>query len=81
MESKRVYVGGLYHEATDKDLNQLFSKFGEVESVEIKKRSENNVVNFVFAYVNVKTTDPQITQCKYLIGSCSYSTESNICHV
>ncbi|XP_043194911.1 probable RNA-binding protein CG14230 [Amphibalanus amphitrite] len=63
MESKRVYVGGLYHEATDKDLRQLFSKFGDVDSVEIKKRSENNVVNFVFAYVNVKTTDPQITQC------------------
>ena len=72
MESKRVYVGGLYHEVSEKDLRQLFTKFGDVESIEIKKRSENNVVNFVFAYVNIKTTDPQITQRKYLQGSCVY---------
>ena len=66
METKRVYIGGLYHEATEKDLNQLFSKFGDVESVEIKKRTENDAVSFVFAYVNVKATGISITKCEYL---------------
>ena len=38
---RRLYVGGLSHTVTQKDLKDRFGKFGEVEDVELRtKRDE-----------------------------------------
>lgn len=38
----RLYVGGLSHTVTQKDLKDRFGKFGDVEDVEIRTRRDND---------------------------------------
>lgn len=39
---KRVYVGGLSHTISQKDLRDRFGKFGEVSDVEIITRKDDH---------------------------------------
>lgn len=38
---RRLYVGGLSHSVTQKDLKDRFGKFGEVEDVELRTRRDD----------------------------------------
>lgn len=38
---RRLYVGGLGHSVTQKDLKDRFGKFGEVEDVELRTRRDD----------------------------------------
>ena len=38
---RRLYVGGLSHTITQKDLRERFGKFGEVEDVELRTRRDD----------------------------------------
>lgn len=38
---RRLYVGGLSHSITQKDLKDRFGKFGEVEDVEVRTRRDD----------------------------------------
>ena len=39
--SKRLYIGGLSHTITQKDLRDRFGKFGSVEDVELRTRNDD----------------------------------------
>ncbi|MEQ2192380.1 hypothetical protein XENOCAPTIV_010821 [Xenoophorus captivus] len=43
---RRLYVGGLNHTVTQKDLKDRFGKFGEVLDVELRTRRDDEVKNF-----------------------------------
>lgn len=38
---RRLYIGGLSHSVTQKDLKDRFGKFGDVEDVELRTRSDD----------------------------------------
>ena len=38
---RRLYIGGLSHSVTQKDLKDRFGKFGEVEDVELRTRRDD----------------------------------------
>lgn len=38
----RLYIGGLSHLITQKDLKDRFGKFGDVEDVELRTRKDDN---------------------------------------
>lgn len=42
MITKRLYVGGLGHNISEKDLKDRFGKFGEVSDVEIVSRKDED---------------------------------------
>lgn len=54
---QRLYVGGLSHTVTQKDLKDRFGKFGDVEDVElrIKRDSEGQEVNNIIRSTVVMT--------------------------
>ena len=39
METKRLYVGGLFSGITETDIRQRFQQFGEIQSVDIKSKT------------------------------------------
>lgn len=39
---RRLYVGGLSHTVTQKDLKDRFGKFGDVEDVELRTRRDED---------------------------------------
>jgi len=54
---KRLYIGGLGHTVSEKDLKDRFGKFGDVSDVEIIRRkdeqgrkSDENQINFFFTF-------------------------------
>lgn len=38
---RRLYIGGLSHSVTQKDLKDRFGKFGDVEDVELRTRRDD----------------------------------------
>uniref|UniRef100_A0A8C6UBT4 RRM domain-containing protein n=1 Tax=Neogobius melanostomus TaxID=47308 RepID=A0A8C6UBT4_9GOBI len=63
-EMKRLYVGGLSHSVTDKDLKDRFGKFGKVEDVELKTRNDEQGVPFkTFGYINITISDADLKKC------------------
>lgn len=42
MAMKRLYIGGLSHTVSEKDLKDRFGKFGDVSDVEIITRKDEN---------------------------------------
>ena len=38
--TKRLFIGGLFHGATEKDLREKFSRYGAIDSVEIKRKGD-----------------------------------------
>ncbi|XP_015258066.1 PREDICTED: nucleolar protein 8, partial [Cyprinodon variegatus] len=61
---RRLYVGGLNHTVTQKDLKDRFGKFGEVLDVELRtRRDEEGVPYKTFAYINVNISDTDLKKC------------------
>lgn len=56
---KRLYIGGLGHTVSEKDLKDRFGKFGDVSDVEIVTRKDENGKN------SIKTNNNNI--CDYLV--------------
>lgn len=57
---KRLYIGGLGHTVSEKDLKDRFGKFGDVSDVEIVTRKDENGKN------SIKTNNNN-NICDYLV--------------
>ena len=65
MSAKRFYVGNLFNEVKEDDLHKLFNKFGTIEKVEIKHKSDvdGNVLT-TFAFVTLQNiSDDKVATC------------------
>ena len=64
-EKKRFFVGNLFPDANQSDLEKLFSKFGSVVDVEIKnKKDPDGNVLTTFAFVNCSgIAESRVQQC------------------
>ncbi|KAM4740986.1 nucleolar protein 8 isoform 2-T2 [Anableps anableps] len=61
---RRLYVGGLNHAVTQKDLKDRFGKFGEVLDVELRtRRDEEGVPYKTFAYININISEADLKKC------------------
>uniref|UniRef100_A0A3Q3KIW7 Nucleolar protein 8 n=1 Tax=Mastacembelus armatus TaxID=205130 RepID=A0A3Q3KIW7_9TELE len=61
---RRLYVGGLSHSITKKDLKDRFGKFGDVQDVEIRtRRDEDGVPYKTFGYININISDADLKKC------------------
>ncbi|XP_072237507.1 nucleolar protein 8 [Leuresthes tenuis] len=66
---RRLYVGGLSHTVTQKDLKDRFGKFGEVEDVELRtKRDEEGVPYKTFGYININVSDADLKKCMTVLN-------------
>ncbi|OWF56553.1 Nucleolar protein 8 [Mizuhopecten yessoensis] len=62
--TKRIFVGGLYNNITESELSERFSKFGNVDNIEIKtKKNSDGIPENTFAYLDVNTTDENLKKC------------------
>uniref|UniRef100_A0A671TA19 Nucleolar protein 8 n=1 Tax=Sinocyclocheilus anshuiensis TaxID=1608454 RepID=A0A671TA19_9TELE len=65
---KRLYIGGLGHTGSEKDLKVRFGKFGDVSDVEIiTRKDENGAPLKTFRYININITDAEYKRCMYSI--------------
>lgn len=63
-EMKRLFVGGLGSSVTDKDLRDRFGKFGKVEDVELKTRTDDQGCPYkTFGYINISMSDSDLKKC------------------
>ncbi|XP_029006137.1 nucleolar protein 8 [Betta splendens] len=61
---RRLYVGGLSHLITEKDLKDRFGKFGKVEDVELRTRKDEDGVPYkTFGYINIDISDVDLKKC------------------
>ncbi|XP_062842921.1 nucleolar protein 8 [Trichomycterus rosablanca] len=61
---KRLYIGGLGHTISEKDIRDRFGKFGEVSDVEIKTRKDEDGSSLkTFGYVNINISDSDYKRC------------------
>ncbi|KAM9757985.1 LOW QUALITY PROTEIN: nucleolar protein 8 [Menidia menidia] len=66
---RRLYVGGLSHKVTEKDLKDRFGKFGEVEDVELRtRRDEEGVPYKTFGYINISISDSDLKKCMTVLN-------------
>nr|XP_057911691.1 nucleolar protein 8 isoform X2 [Doryrhamphus excisus]XP_057911692.1 nucleolar protein 8 isoform X2 [Doryrhamphus excisus] len=66
---QRLYVGGLSHTITQKDLKDRFGKFGGVEDVEIRTRRDDEGIPYkTFAYVNINISDTDLKKCMTVLN-------------
>uniref|UniRef100_A0A3B1JJD2 Nucleolar protein 8 n=1 Tax=Astyanax mexicanus TaxID=7994 RepID=A0A3B1JJD2_ASTMX len=65
----RLYVGGLSHTISEKDLRDRFGKFGEVSDVEIiTRKDENGSPLKTFGYININTSDSEYKRCMTVLN-------------
>ncbi|KAL7837605.1 hypothetical protein SRHO_G00273160 [Serrasalmus rhombeus] len=61
---KRLYIGGLSHAVSEKDLRDRFGKFGEVSDVEIiTRKDEHGAPLKTFGYINISISDSDYKKC------------------
>ncbi|XP_029358735.1 nucleolar protein 8 [Echeneis naucrates] len=61
---RRLYIGGLSHSVTQKDLKDRFGKFGDVQDVELRtRRDEEGVPYKTFGYINIDISDADLKKC------------------
>ncbi|XP_027858683.1 nucleolar protein 8 [Xiphophorus couchianus] len=66
---RRLYVGGLNHTVTQKDLKDRFGKFGEVLDVELRtRRDEEDVPYKTFAYININISEADLKKCMTVLN-------------
>ncbi|TNN56766.1 Nucleolar protein 8 [Liparis tanakae] len=66
---KRLYVGGLSHSITQKDLKDRFGKFGDVEDVEVRTRKDDEGVPYkTFSYININISDGDLKKCMTVLN-------------
>jgi RNA recognition motif-containing protein len=62
-EKKRVFVGNLPPDTTKTDITKRFKKFGNVLSVEIKRRPDSST----FAFLDFETDEDKLNSCKLFL--------------
>ncbi|XP_078372062.1 uncharacterized protein LOC144655647 [Oculina patagonica] len=68
METKRLFVGGLYNDIKEVDLRDRFKTFGTVSSVEIIRRTDEKGFPLkTFAYVDILQTESDYRKCVSLL--------------
>ncbi|XP_075952079.1 nucleolar protein 8 isoform X2 [Anarhichas minor] len=66
---KRLYIGGLSHSVTQKDLKDRFGKFGDVEDVEVRTRRDDDGVPYkTFSYININISDADLKKCMTVLN-------------
>ncbi|XP_077428754.1 nucleolar protein 8 isoform X2 [Vanacampus margaritifer] len=66
---RRLYVGGLSHLVTQKDLTDRFGKFGNVEDVELRTRLDDEGAPYkTFAYINLNISDTDLKKCMTVLN-------------
>ncbi|KAM5228249.1 nucleolar protein 8 [Ctenodactylus gundi] len=68
-ETKRLFVGGLSQAISETDLQNQFSRFGDVSDVEIiTRKDDQGNPQKVFAYVNIRVTEPDLKKCMSVLN-------------
>ncbi|XP_073908444.1 nucleolar protein 8 isoform X3 [Castor canadensis] len=68
-ETKRLFVGGLSQAISERDLQNQFSRFGEVSDVEIiTRKDDQGNPQKVFAYVNIRVTEADLKKCMSVLN-------------
>uniref|UniRef100_A0A096M1B5 Nucleolar protein 8 n=1 Tax=Poecilia formosa TaxID=48698 RepID=A0A096M1B5_POEFO len=66
---RRLYVGGLNHTVTQKDLKDRFEKFGEVLDVELRTRKDEEGIPYkTFAYININISEADLKKCMTVLN-------------
>jgi len=62
--SKRLFVGNLFPEVANQDLQKRFEKFGKIDNIEIKtKKDIDGKVVSTFAFVDLNVSDRGLADC------------------
>uniref|UniRef100_A0A673IGM6 Nucleolar protein 8 n=1 Tax=Sinocyclocheilus rhinocerous TaxID=307959 RepID=A0A673IGM6_9TELE len=70
---KRLYIGGLGHTVSEKDLKDRFGKFGDVSDVEIiTRKDENGAPLKTFGYININITDAEYKRCVGILNKSTW---------
>ncbi|CAM4579214.1 unnamed protein product, partial [Eretmochelys imbricata] len=66
---KRLYVGGLGYTVSEAELQERFSKFGNVTDVEIviRKDEQGNPMK-TFAYINISISEADLKRCMSILN-------------
>ncbi|XP_050950145.1 nucleolar protein 8 [Labeo rohita] len=73
MAMKRLYIGGLSHTVSEKDLKDRFGKFGDVSDVEIiTRKDENGAPLKTFGYININITDAEYRRCVGILNKSTW---------
>ncbi|XP_048200991.1 nucleolar protein 8 [Perognathus longimembris pacificus] len=68
-ETKRLFVGGLSQAISETDLQNQFSRFGDVSEVEIiTRKDEQGSSQKVFAYVNINIAEADLKKCMSILN-------------
>ncbi|XP_058422091.1 nucleolar protein 8 isoform X3 [Diceros bicornis minor] len=68
-ETKRLFVGGLGRNISEADLQNQFSRFGEVSDVEIiTRKDDQGNPQKVFAYINIRVTETDLKKCMSVLN-------------
>uniref|UniRef100_A0A2K6LNS6 Nucleolar protein 8 n=1 Tax=Rhinopithecus bieti TaxID=61621 RepID=A0A2K6LNS6_RHIBE len=68
-EMKRLYVGGLSQNISEADLQNQFSRFGEVLDVEIiTRKDDQGNPQKVFAYINISVAEADLKKCMSVLN-------------
>lgn len=69
MAAKRLYIGGLSHTISQKDLKDRFGKFGDVQDVELLTRKDEDGVPYkTFGYININISDADYRRCMTVLN-------------
>ncbi|XP_039072376.1 nucleolar protein 8 [Hyaena hyaena] len=68
-EVKRLFVGGLGQNISKADLQNQFSRFGEVSDVEIiTRKDDKGNPQKVFAYINIRVAEADLNKCMSILN-------------
>nr|XP_044985980.1 nucleolar protein 8 isoform X2 [Jaculus jaculus] len=68
-ETKRLFVGGLGEAISKTDLQNQFSRFGDVSDVEIiTRKDEQGNAQKVFAYINISIAEADLKKCMSMLN-------------
>lgn len=69
-ETKRLFVGGLGQSISEVDLQNQFSRFGEVSDVEIiTRKDDQGNSQKVFAYINIRLAESDLKKCMSVLNN------------
>ncbi|XP_054582995.1 nucleolar protein 8 [Eptesicus fuscus] len=69
-ETKRLFVGGLGRSISEVDLQNQFSRFGDVSDVEIiTRKDDQGNPQKVFAYINIRVAESDLKKCMSVLNN------------
>lgn len=69
-ETKRLFVGGLGQSVSEVDLQNQFSRFGDVSDVEIiTRKDDQGNPQKVFAYINIRVAESDLKKCMSVLNN------------